>query len=118
MNNYKQIKTEENYTSLLKSGMFWEFHPELSGNWEKDKLIIQGKNIILFEKDESCEMAAVSLNDKCIMEGNYWDFHPGCHGINEYGDFNSPHKLVKAIQLKLLKEGKDVEIITKNYKYE
>ena len=24
---YRNIKTEENYMSLLKSGMFWEFHP-------------------------------------------------------------------------------------------
>lgn len=25
------------YESLLKSGMFWEFHPELTGEWDKDK---------------------------------------------------------------------------------
>jgi hypothetical protein len=24
------------YNLLLKSGMFWEFYPELNGNWEKD----------------------------------------------------------------------------------
>lgn len=23
------------YNLLLKSGMFWEFYPELTGNWEK-----------------------------------------------------------------------------------
>lgn len=34
---YNNIQTEENYNSLLKSGMFWEFHPELTGNWETDK---------------------------------------------------------------------------------
>lgn len=32
--NYKQW---QEYNKLLKSGMFWEFHPELTGNWEKDK---------------------------------------------------------------------------------
>lgn len=37
---YKNIKTKEDYYSLLNSGMFWEFHPELSGDWEKDKLVI------------------------------------------------------------------------------
>lgn len=37
---YNQIQTKENYDILLKSGMFWEFHPELSGEWEKDKEII------------------------------------------------------------------------------
>lgn len=31
------IDDKEEYDSILKSGMFWEFHPELLGNWEKDK---------------------------------------------------------------------------------
>lgn len=25
------------YKELVKSGMFWEFYPKLSGEWEKDK---------------------------------------------------------------------------------
>lgn len=37
---YEQIKTKKDYDSLLKSGMFWEFHPELSGNWEEDSKLI------------------------------------------------------------------------------
>ena len=37
---YKNIKTKENYDKLLKSGMFWEFHPELTGDWNKDKEVI------------------------------------------------------------------------------
>ena len=40
MNKYKQIQTESNYLKVLKSGMFFEFHPELTGNWEEDKKII------------------------------------------------------------------------------
>lgn len=40
MDKYKQINTEENYTKLLNSGMFWEFHPELTGTWEVDKKLI------------------------------------------------------------------------------
>ena len=40
MDIYKSIKTKENYNKLLVSGMFWEFHPELSGNWKKDKAVI------------------------------------------------------------------------------
>lgn len=39
---YKSIITEYNYRMLLKSGMFWEFHPELSGDWEVDKITING----------------------------------------------------------------------------
>lgn len=27
----------KSYDTLLKSGMFWEFYPELSGVWEEDK---------------------------------------------------------------------------------
>ena len=34
---YEQIKTEDNYKKLLASGMFWEFHPELTGDWNVDK---------------------------------------------------------------------------------
>lgn len=26
------------YQRLLSSGMFWEFYPKLTGNWEKDKI--------------------------------------------------------------------------------
>lgn len=34
------VKNKEEYELLLKSGMFWEFHPELTGDWEKDKFEI------------------------------------------------------------------------------
>lgn len=37
---YEQIKSKENYYKLLESGMFWEFHPELTGDWEIDKVVI------------------------------------------------------------------------------
>ena len=35
-----KINTKEEYDQLLKSGMFFELYPELSGNWEEDKEII------------------------------------------------------------------------------
>lgn len=38
---YKNIQTKENYDKLLSSGMFWEFHPELSGNWDADRSVVQ-----------------------------------------------------------------------------
>jgi len=38
---YKNIQTKENYDKLLSSGMFWEFHPELSGNWDVDRCVVQ-----------------------------------------------------------------------------
>lgn len=40
---YDRINTKENYTKLLNSGMFFEVHPELTGNWEVDKLVILGE---------------------------------------------------------------------------
>jgi hypothetical protein len=30
-------KSEKDYFKLLRSGMFWEIYPELTGEWEKDK---------------------------------------------------------------------------------
>ncbi len=30
-------KREKDYFKLLQTGMFWEFYPELTGDWEKDK---------------------------------------------------------------------------------
>ncbi len=30
-------KKEKDYFDLLKSGMFWEIYPQLTGEWEKDK---------------------------------------------------------------------------------
>lgn len=32
-----EAESEEQYTKLLHSGMFWELHPELTGVWEKDQ---------------------------------------------------------------------------------
>lgn len=44
---YNKISTKEEYDILLKSGMFWEFHPELSGDWEKDKnVILAGSSVV------------------------------------------------------------------------
>ena len=40
---YRNIKTKDNYMSLLNSGMFWEFHPELTGNWYLDEPVINGR---------------------------------------------------------------------------
>jgi len=74
-------------------------------------------NTILVQVDKSCSMARVSLNNKGIMEGNFWDFHPGCHGIYDYGDFRSYNDLASMIRQKLFKEGKEVEIINETYKY-
>lgn len=38
---YKNLRTEENYRKFLGSGMFWSCYPELTGDWEIDKLVIK-----------------------------------------------------------------------------
>ena len=32
------MKAREDYNTLLNSGMFFKFHPELTGNWKEDRL--------------------------------------------------------------------------------
>ena len=39
--SYTNIKSKEYYMLLLNSGMFWEIYPELTGNWDVDKLVIE-----------------------------------------------------------------------------
>lgn len=31
------MSIEQEYKEILKSGMFWVFFPEMTGEWEKDK---------------------------------------------------------------------------------
>jgi hypothetical protein len=51
--------------------------------------------------DADTEMAMVTCrSDKLVMLGNFWDFHPGCHGIYEYGDFSSAKELATKVALK------------------
>lgn len=33
----KTSEVKDEYDGLLKSGMFFEFYPELTGDWSKDK---------------------------------------------------------------------------------
>lgn len=51
------------------------------------------------------------------MEGNYWDFHPGCHGIYKYGNFNSANELAEQLKKHYEKEGYIVTIECENYKF-
>lgn len=54
----------ENYDSLLKSGMFWEFHPHLTGEWEKDK----GWFTDYVNNDMSCEDCKLRLDNTCTSQ--------------------------------------------------
>jgi len=39
---YSKIKKKKDYDKLLKTGMFFEFFPTLTGNWNEDRDIIYG----------------------------------------------------------------------------
>lgn len=72
------------------------------------------KNIVKIRVDQSCEMAEVYLNDKLVMSGNFWDFHPDCNGVRQYGDFKGYSDLARAIALSV----GDCEIVKEKYSYE
>ena len=44
------------------------------------------KNRVTVRVDSTCSMAEVVLDGEVVITGNFWDFHPGCHNILEYGD--------------------------------
>ena len=82
---------------------------------------------IYVKKDPSCEMAKVYTRIGTLpkgmktydfgMEGNYWDFHPGCHGMHQFGDFNSPSGLAHAIMHFLLEHDYTVRVVHGTYKW-
>jgi hypothetical protein len=74
--------------------------------------------IISILVDRSCDMARVSMDEKLVMEGNFWDFHPGCHGINDYGNFYGFDDLAIKMMGKFKLDGKKSIIIKGEYKYQ
>lgn len=71
--------------------------------------------------DESAEMAWVYTKpamSNTEMEGNFWDFHPGTHGIGKFGDFKGPNDFAEKIKEYYENKGYKVVIKNKKYKYE
>lgn len=90
----------------------------------KDLIRIAGKKaVILVEKEESVEMARVSINGEWVMQGNYWDFHRNCHrGLTQQlatkaFEWTGTDGLVAAIRLVLHKDT-EVFIVRRLYSYE
>ena len=67
--------------------------------------------------DRSCDMAKVSIDDECVTEGNFGDFHPGYRGIDQYGNFYGFDDLAIKIIGKLSRLGHKAIIIKGPYKY-
>ena len=78
-------------------------------------------NLILIEVDRTCAMARVSLNNEIVMEGNYNDFYPGCHGITKYGNFNNHLELSTKIYQYLIRDCKipylNIKTIQQQYEW-
>lgn len=86
------------------------------------------KATIYVRYDISCEMADVGIKEPWVrnkvpgymwgMTGNDWDFHPGCHGITQMGDFRGPTALAYLIEKELRKLGYEVTTtVEDNWKY-
>lgn len=74
-------------------------------------------NVIYLGVDKSCDMAFVQLNKKTILLGNFWDFHPGCHGHTFA--FRGYEDLVNQIKQYLESTGASVTVEEDyNWKYE
>ena len=86
-------------------------------------LVADSDNIVHVIRDEDCEMARVRVNETHVMEGNYWDFHPGCHGgwhkdlAKRYGDFNRPWMMAEAIAKAIKDIGATCRIENSTYTY-
>ena len=73
---------------------------------------------ITVEIDNTCDMASVFDSNGQGMEGNYWDFHNGCHGLYHLKQFNSVEEFITALKDFNEAKGEQVEIVRKTYKYE
>ena len=71
--DYKHIQTKEDYTKLLNSGMFWEFHPELSGNWQDDERVIKNINYDTVLEAVNCVVCGKKLAERERFESNCCD---------------------------------------------
>ena len=70
---------------------------------------------ITCEVDKNCKMARVNDSVGNGMEGNFWDFHPGCHGITKFGFFRGFRLFVQALKKYHEQNGESVEIIRSEY---
>ena len=64
----------QEYDLLLKSGMFWEFHPNLTGEWKKDRLEwLEIKGIIFKTSTIAEKLKAIFDNQTQEETQSEWD---------------------------------------------
>ena len=64
---------------------------------------------ITLERDRSCNMVRVRLDDTVVMEGNWWDFRNSHHP--NYGSFRNPSDLITKIYQSFVRSGIDFRSI-------
>lgn len=74
--------------------------------------------VILVCEDEECDMAYVAVDGNIIYEGNTWDYHDGCYGGVDIGEFNSIGDFVELLELGLQEMGHVVSHAEGTYVYE
>jgi hypothetical protein len=72
---------------------------------------------IIVERDKTCKMARVSDGVGNGMEGNFWDFHNGCHGLYKFGEFNTVTEFAHVLKKFHEANGEKVKIINSDYKW-
>lgn len=75
-------------------------------------IAVKRKNKVTVDIDRSCEMAQVKVNGKVIMVGNFWDFHPGCHGFNGLPSFHGYNSLANVFVLGLEADQRQASLVT------
>lgn len=81
---YKNILNFGDYYKLLKSGMFWEFHPELMGIWEEDidtmlsSISDEDMNTYLpnfndLYDDKGNEISPIPYDTKLVVQCHFYD---------------------------------------------
>lgn len=72
---------------------------------------------IIVKTDNSTSMAHVYDNKGNSLEGNFWDFHNGCHGNYNLPEFNNLNEYIDVLKQLHHNDGNLVKIIRKSYKY-
>lgn len=80
---------------------------------------------IISKHDPTCKMYSVyidrrhkQLPKKLLMsgmEGNYWDFHPGCHGLFRGCDWRGRGGLISILKNRIVELGHVPIVISKKY---
>lgn len=82
------------------------------------KNVTNRKNITIIVKiDRESNMAWVTDNNGNTLEGNFWDFHNGCHGNWDLPEFKNLEEYIQVLKNLNINKGYNVIINRKAYEY-